>query len=264
MNNLIKVEQQNGFNQLTENPCRILGFSLLALAAGEAYSAQTENREVLAVILEGRVTIQAGEVTFENIGERTSVFEGKPYSVYLPMGCEYTISAQTAAKVALPSAPSDLETDPYLIAPDQVATGVWGRDNFTRNYHQILTKAAQPELPARRLIVGETFTPSGNWSTYPAHKHEGDHDSGEAYHEEMYYFKVEPQDGFGITRYYHTEEDAINYTVKDSTILMIPDGYHTYVGAPGFQSYYLWFLAGEHRDQGVVEDPAQKGAVANV
>lgn len=264
MTNLISVSQENGANHLDENPCKILDFSLSVLAKGESYNGQTGDREVLAVILEGLVTIKANNEVFENIGERTSVFGGKPYSVYLPAGCEYTITAITAAKIALPSAPSDLEIDPYLIVPDRVADGVWGRDNFTRNFHQILTKAAQPDLPARRLIVGETFTPSGNWSTYPAHKHEGDSESGEAYHEEMYYFKVDPTDGFGITRYYHTDEDAINYTVKNSTILMIPDGYHTYVGAPGFQSYYLWVLAGEHRDQGVVEDETQKNAVAKV
>lgn len=35
--------------------------------------------------------------------------------------------------------------------------------NFSRNYHQILTQVSQPDLPAARLIVGETFTPSGNW-----------------------------------------------------------------------------------------------------
>lgn len=264
MTNLIAVLQKNGANHLTSNPCKLLDLSLLVLNAGETYSGQTNDREVLAVILEGRITLQTGKDVFENIGERVSVFEGKPYSVYLPANYEYTITAITNTKVALPSAPSDLECEPYLITPDMVTSGIWGRDNFTRNYHQILTKVAQPELPASRLIVGETYTPSGNWSTYPAHKHEGNSDTGEAYHEEMYYFKVEPVDGFGITRYYHSHKDVINYTVKDSTILMIPDGYHTYVGAPGFQSYYLWFLAGEHRDQGVVEDEAQRRAVDKV
>jgi 5-deoxy-glucuronate isomerase len=83
---------------------------------------------------------------------------------------------------------------PYVIAPERVASGVWGAANFTRRFHQILTEAAQPDLPARRLIVGETFTPSGNWSTYPPHRHEADALPGEAYHEEMYFFKVNPTD----------------------------------------------------------------------
>ena len=81
-------------------------------------------------------------------------------------------------KLHLPSAPSDLAIEPYVIAPDKVATGVWGAANFSRNFHQILTQVAQPELPARRLIVGETYTPSGNWSTYPPHKHQVDNLTG--------------------------------------------------------------------------------------
>ena len=132
---------------------------------------------------------------------------------------------------------------------------MWGAANFKRYFHQILTEIAQPDLPARRLIVGETFTPSGNWSTYPPHKHEVEDLPREAYHEEMYYFKVAPTDGFGICHYYNDQGEAENFTVRDNTIMMAPFGYHTVVSAPGYMTYYLWFLAGEHRVQATVDDP---------
>jgi 5-deoxy-glucuronate isomerase len=137
-----------------------------------------------------------------------------------------------------------------------VANGVWGAANFRRYFHQILTEIAQPDLPARRLIVGETFTPSGNWSTYPAHKHEVEDLPLEAYHEECYFFKVNPADGFGICHYYNDRGEEENFTVRDNTIMMAPFGYHTVVCAPGYMTYYLWFLAGEHRVQATVDDPA--------
>jgi 5-deoxy-glucuronate isomerase len=206
------------------------------------------------VILGGKATFRIGDIGFENVGGRPNVFSGKPHSVYLPAGSSYRIMGTTAVQIGLASAPSDLKTGPYVISPDKVTTGVWGAANFSRNFHQILTASSQPELPARRLIVGETYTPSGNWSTYPAHKHEVDMLPAEAFHEEMYFFKVAPADGFGIVRHYG-EGFEENHTVHDNTILMIPHGYHTYVGAPGYSSYYLWFLAGEHRVQAVTEDP---------
>jgi 5-deoxy-glucuronate isomerase len=131
---------------------------------------------------------------------------------------------------------------------------VWGAANFSRNFHEILTATMQPDLPAQRLIVGETFTPSGNWSTYPPHKHEHD-GGGEAFHEEMYFFKINTPEGFGILRHYDRETFEENYTVRNNTILMAPKGYHTFVCAPGYTGYYLWFLAGEHRNQGVSADP---------
>ncbi|MBN2304445.1 MAG: 5-deoxy-glucuronate isomerase, partial [Anaerolineae bacterium] len=237
------------------NPCKLLDFSLLVLKDGESHSGQSADREVLAVILGGKADFEIGGTTFENVGGRPNVFAGKPHSVYIPAGSSYTITGAGPVQIALSSAPSDLKTDPYVIGPCKVTTGVWGAANFTRNFHQILTATSQPDLPAQRLIVGETFTPSGNWSTYPAHKHEVDNLPKEAYHEETYFFKVSPPDGFGITRHYG-EGYEDNHTVRDNTILMIPHGYHTYVGAPGYTSYYLWSLAGEHRTQAVTEDSA--------
>ena len=249
------VPTQEGINHLPTNPCKLLDFQLLILPAGQSYSAATGNREVLAVILGGKGTFRVGGQEFANAGGRPNVFAGKPHAVYMPCGSDFTVTAQGRLEVGLCSAPSDLATAPYVIGPEQVTSGTWGAANFSRNFHQILTLAGQPNLPARRLIVGETYTPSGNWSTYPPHKHEVDDLPREAYHEEMYFFKVTPADGFGMVRYYNDEIDT-GYIVKDNTILMAPNGYHTTNSAPGYQSYFLWMLAGNQRVQATVDDPA--------
>ncbi|MFZ6031226.1 MAG: 5-deoxy-glucuronate isomerase [Chloroflexota bacterium] len=245
-----------GLNTLPYNPCKLLDFNFLKLAAGETHNAGSGGREILAVILGGKATFTVNGVTFEKVGGRPNVFNGKPHSVYIPAGAQYTIQAEGAVEIALPSAPSD-ETgiQPYVIAPSQVANGIWGAANFKRYYHQILTLASQPDLPARRLIVGETLTPSGNWSTYPPHKHQVDDLPRQAYHEEMYFFKVNPGDGFGICHYYNEEGEEENFTVRDNSIHMMPRGYHTVVSAPGYTTYYLWFLAGTQRVQATVDDP---------
>jgi 5-deoxy-glucuronate isomerase len=244
----------NGVNTLSHNPCKLLDFSLLVLPAGEQFAGKTDGREVLAVILGGRATFEVAGKRLGKVGGRPNVFAGKPHSVYLPAGVDYAIAAEGPVQIGMTSAPSDLDVEPYVIGPEQVANGVWGAANFKRYFHQILTLAAQPDLPARRLIVGETFTPSGNWSTYPPHRHEVDDLPREAYHEEMYFFKVSPPDGFGICHYYNDQGEEENFTIRDNTIMMAPLGYHTVVSAPGYTTYYLWFLAGEHRIQAVVGD----------
>lgn len=248
------VANQNGINELPSNPCQLLDFRLLSLVAGETFVETSGDREILAVIIGGKANFAVNQHHFDAVGGRPNVFAGKPHSVYIPCGADYTIAANTAVEVALCSAPSELAVDPYLITPDSVTSGVWGAANFSRGYHQILTQVSQPELPAARLIVGETYTPSGNWSTYPPHKHETDNLPLEAYHEEMYFFKVNPSDGFGMTRFYTDDVDT-GYIVRDNTILMVPHGYHTVVSAPGYTTYYLWFLAGNHRTQAVANDP---------
>ena len=248
------LSKDNGLNTLPQNPCDLLDFSLLKLAAGESYEAQSGGREILAVILGGKANFEINGTRFEAVGGRPNVFSGKPYSVYIPANASFSIEALNPVEIALPSAPSDLAIEPYVIVPEQVASGVWGAANFSRNFHQILTQVAQPELPARRLIVGETYTPSGNWSTYPPHKHQVDNLPVEAYHEEMYYFRVNPGDGFGICHYYKDDGEEENFTIRDNSIHMMKEGYHTVVSAPGYTTYYLWFLAGNQRQQATVDD----------
>jgi len=244
-----------GLNSLPYNPCTLLDFGFLRLQAGETYQAVATGREILAVLLGGKATFEVSGKRLDKVGGRPNVFSGKPHSVYIPANASFSIKAESPVEIALPSAPSDLSLEPYVITPAQVANGVWGAANFSRNYHQILTLASQPDLPARRLIVGETYTPSGNWSTYPPHKHQQDNLPQEAYHEEMYYFRVNPNDGFGICHYYNEQNEEENFTIRDHSIHMMPNGYHTVVSAPGYTTYYLWFLAGNQRVQGAKDDP---------
>lgn len=255
-----KVASNPGINTVPENPCKLIDFAHLVLADGASYSGSTGDREVLLVILGGRATVSAsnesGSETFDQIGKRANPFGGKPWSVYLPCGTEYTVTAHGNLDAGLCSAPSTLRTAPYVISPDRVTANHVGASSFARTVCNILTASDQPDLPAQSLIVGETFVPSGNWSTYPPHKHEVDDLPREAYHEELYYFKVELPGGFGHTRHYSGEHgyDA-TYTTVDSTLLMAPHGYHTTCSAPGYQTYFLWMLAGTGRTQAVLLDP---------
>lgn len=245
-----------GLNPTPDNPCKLIDFARLVLGDGASHEGSTGDREVLLVLFGGRCTVEASGKTFERIGGRPNVFSGKPFSVYLPAGTSYRVTAHGSLDAGLCSAPSDLQTEPYVITPDQVLGSIVGAANFARELRNILTISHQPELPARRLIVGETYVPSGNWSTYPPHKHEVDELPREAFHEELYYFRVQTPEGFGLARHYSPERGYdTTYTIRESTILMLPHGYHTTCSAPGYTNYFLWMLAGEQRTQAVQFDP---------
>ena len=72
----------------------------------------------------------------------------------------------------------------------------------------------------------------------------------------MYYYRVNPTDGFGISRVYTDDGYEENVTIRDHVMQMMPEGYHTVVSAPGYTTYFLWFLAGAQRTQGAREDAA--------
>ncbi len=255
MANFLSVQSFSGLNKLSVNPCKLLDFQLLNLGDGETFESESGSRELLAVLLGGRATFTVGDQLFERLGERANVFAGKPYSVYIPCQTGYTITGYGGVEIGLISAPSDLLSAPFVIPPETVTGITRGAANFKSEVNTILTLKGQPELPACRLIVGESFVPSGNWGTYPPHRHEKDDLPREAALEEMYFFKVNPPDGFGLTRQYNDEMDSA-YVVRDNTILMAPNGYHTVVSAPGYTTYYLWFLAGSQRTMASAEDPA--------
>lgn len=254
MANFLSVQSFSGLNKLSVNPCKLLDFQLLTLTDGETFEGESGNRELVAVILGGRATFTVGDQLFERVGGRPNVFAGKPYAVYIPCQTGFTVTGFGRVEIALALAPSDLLSAPYVIPPEKVTSQEKGAANFKTSVFPVLTLAGQPELPARRLIVGEMFVPSGNWGAYPPHRHEKDDLPREADLEEMYFFKIDPPDGFGLTRLYNTEIDSA-YVVRDNTILIAPEGYHTVVSAPGYTTYVLWMLAGNQRVLASTEDP---------
>jgi 5-deoxy-glucuronate isomerase len=74
-------------------------FGFLKLGAGESYSAESGERELLAVLLGGKASLEVGEKRFEKVGGRPNVFNGKPHSVYIPAQSKFTISAESAVKI---------------------------------------------------------------------------------------------------------------------------------------------------------------------
>lgn len=243
-----------GLYDLPDEACSLIAFAKLRLTAGESYRGQVAaDRETILVALSGSADVRVNGVVFDRVGGRGDVFSGTAHSVYLPRGSTYTVDARSDLEAALPSGPSELDAEPYEIRPEEVDVGTWGTLNYTRTFRKILVHG--DGRPASSLIVGETITPSGNWSTFPPHKHEVS-GNGEVFHEEMYYFRNASPDGYGLAQHYSPERDYDDvHRVEDDTLLSMPHGYHTYVAAPGSASYYLWFLAGDGRAQGTSFDP---------
>ncbi|NMB97808.1 MAG: 5-deoxy-glucuronate isomerase, partial [Clostridiaceae bacterium] len=101
---------------------------------------------------------------------------------------------------------------------------------------------------AKHLYIGEAFVGSGMWASYPPHKHDEDNMPVEGLLEEIYYYEFDKEAGFGIQKVYSKEGDIDEtYTVKTGDIVEIPKGYHPFCCAPGYNSYYLWIMAGKNR-----------------
>jgi 5-deoxy-glucuronate isomerase len=230
-----------------------LSFSVRRLARGERFSSETGAAELGLVILGGRCSVESSAGAWSDIGSRAHIFDGMPTALYLPVGVQFTVTAETDCELAFCFARAEEKHPARLITPAEVEVEVRGGANATRQINHIL----KPEFPAQRLMLVEVYTPSGNWSSYPPHKHDVHEPPGEVDLEEIYYYKIDRPEGYAIQRVY-TPDGSIDetLTVRDGELVLIPEGYHPVVAAHGYNVYYLNALAGSARSMAASDDPA--------
>ncbi|MDD5729029.1 MAG: 5-deoxy-glucuronate isomerase [Victivallales bacterium] len=250
----------NGFTKISEigdGDLKLTEFGIINLKKGEKYTGATENTETALVILGGKCAVSGKDFNFAQIGERKDVFSGKPYTVYLPCGKEYEIVALTDVEIAWTASPSDLaDIKPYVIPPEAVKEAHIGKESYERDAYLMLTD----EYPGKHIYIGEAYVASGKHASYPPHRHDFDNLPVEVDMEEIYFFRFNPEQGYGIQKIY-TDDRSIDYTctVENNDTTLIPEGYHPVINAPGYTMYYLWIMAGENNRKFVsVIDPRHK------
>jgi 5-deoxy-glucuronate isomerase len=214
------------------------------------FAAATGEVEIALVVLGGRCLVEAAGESWQ-LGGRETVFGGLPWTLYLPRDTSYRVEGD--AELAICGARAQTEREPVLVRPEDIEVEVRGAGNATRQINHIV----KPDFPADRLLVVEVFTPAGNWSSYPPHKHDEDRPPGEAVLEETYYFRTAAPEAFAVQRLYSPRHGLdLTETVRDGDLMLVPYGYHTTAAAHGYDLYYLNALAGERRSMAAADDPA--------
>jgi 5-deoxy-glucuronate isomerase len=105
-------------------------------------------------------------------------------------------------------------------------------------------------------MVIEVYTPGGNWSSYPPHKHDVHDPPREVDLDEIYYYRMNQPEAFAFQHLYSRQNsDERTVKTKDGDAVLVRSGYHPVVAGPGYDVYYLNFLAGSSRTLAVTEDP---------
>jgi 5-deoxy-glucuronate isomerase len=222
-----------------------VGFDLHKLDAGQPVDGQTGDKEVCLVFVTGKGRVTANGEDLGLLGNRMSPFDGKPWSVYLPQGSDWRVSAETDVELAVCSAPALGGGLPVrVISPDDLSQETRGKGTNTRYVTNILPESE----PADALLVVEVITPGGHTSSYPPHKHDQDNLPSESYLEETYYHRFNPRQGFGFQRVY-TDDRSLDeaMAIEDGDVVMVPKGYHPCAACHGYDLYYLNVMAGPKR-----------------
>lgn len=241
-----------------------ISFQARKLKAGDQWSFGSIANELAIILLSGAISVQSTRGNWSGL-ERKNVWTSAATALYLPRATGFTITAAHDSEFAVTWVPTDEDHEPWLIQPQDVSMSVRGGDNVSRQINDLLP----PGSPVHRLVLVEVYTPSGNWSSYPPHKHDVHikDEAGqliEADLEEVYFYKIDKPEGYAYQRVYTDENSPLHQAgypidalvkAQNNSAVLIPEGYHPVVSAPGYTTYYLNVLAGSAQSLANQDDP---------
>lgn len=242
-----------------------LNFLARTMKPGENWIGETGNCEYLFVLIAGNFGAVTSKGSFKTSNGRKSVFSGLPHALYLPPHTEFEISPSgDFLDIACGWCLAEKIYPARLISPydvENLGIEFRGGDNASRQINSILP----PGSESSRLVCVEVYTPSGNWSSFPAHKHDTrktDHATGkliEARLEEIYFYKIDRPQGFALQKIYNDDRSIDEIAEPhNNDVVLIPGGYHPVVAGHGYNVYYLNFLAGSDQSLKSTDDPDHK------
>jgi 5-deoxy-glucuronate isomerase len=246
---------------------------IIALDPAGSHRFETGSDEVIVLPLNGSVAVDVDD-THCDLGGRSSVFDGPTDLVYVGSGKTVTLKSAAGGRFALCGARAQSAAALSYLAASQVPVELRGAGQSSRQVRNFGTPGS---LDATKIIACEVITPAGNWSSYPAHKHDEASET-ESELEEIYYFEIAAgpsgEPGFGFMRTSSSPGHQIDVLeeVHDRDTVLVPYGWHgPCVAAPGFDMYYLNVMAGpgaerawkisDHPDQAWVRDTWKSEAV---
>jgi 5-deoxy-glucuronate isomerase len=238
------------------------GLHVVELPPGGSYARAADDFETVVLPLAGSCVVESGGDLAELAG-RSSVFAAVSDCAYVPHASELIVRCTEGGRFAIACARARRRLPFRHVRASEVAVELRGAGSCSR---QINNFGMPGILDADRLIAREVLTPSGNWSSYPPHKHDEDR-LGESVLEEIYYFEVAAGPagsgagpGIAYQRVYGTPERPADVLaeVRTGDVVVIPHGWHgPSMAVPGYHLYYLNVMAGPGRREWLAcDDPA--------
>src|SRR5262245_39365983 len=203
-----------------------------AHATDSTINADTGPLETALIALAGGAVVSALGATYTM----------RPYdALYLPRETAFEVrSTDEGCDLAEIAAPVEAQYPVQFVSFEAVQRDpglhfATGGDGARRTLNILIGK----NVRAGRLMAGVTFSQPGNWTSWPPHEHA-------VLAEEAYLFVDMPRPAFGVQLVYvdDTSPDLATI-VRDGDVVVMPQGYHPNVAAPGYPINFLWMMAAE-------------------
>ena len=235
-----------------------LNFNARILKKGQVWKGFTGENEYGIILLSGDYSVKTDQGNWKTKNGRKHVFDGIAHTLYLSRNTEFELIAESEVlDIALGWCETTEDHPAQFKEPTKSVIEIRGGDNATRQINSLI----EPGFDCQRLVSVEVYTPSGNWSSFPAHKHDErilDNDGNliEARLEETYYYKTDKPQGYAIQQIYTSDRSLDEIAVaRNNDVVMVPKGYHPVVAGHGYNIYYLNFLTGSDQSLANTNDP---------
>ena len=235
-----------------------LNFNARILKKGQVWKGFTGENEYGIILLSGNYSVKTDQGNWKTKNGRKHVFDGIAHTLYLSRNTEFELTAESEIlDIALGWCETTEDHPAQFKEPTKSVIEIRGGDNATRQINSLI----EPGFDCQRLVSVEVYTPSGNWSSFPAHKHDErilDNDGNliEARLEETYFYKTDKPQGYAIQQIYTGDRSLDEIAVaRNNDVVMVPKGYHPVVAGHGYNIYYLNFLTGSDQSLANTNDP---------
>jgi 5-deoxy-glucuronate isomerase len=223
---------------------RYLHYGRITLAAGDAPIVFENNEHETGLIcLNGAAKVLTGGESYQ-LGRYDSLYVSRDSKIEVrpgDNGCDLAeVSAPVSGKYPVRFVSyADVRANPKLHI-------IAGKPPAERDLNVLIGA----NVDAGRIMAGVTFSTPGNWTSWPPHEHA-------RMLEEAYLFVDMPEPAFGV-QFVYTDPNRpeLVQVVREGDCVLMPQGYHPNVAAPGTQINFVWMMAaireGEDRQYGVV------------
>ena len=232
-----------------DTAARYLHYGRITLNAGDAAEKFSNNdHETGLICLKGSAKVNA------KVNMGGSTFQLDQYdAVYVPRDSQIEVepAGDAGCDLAEVSAPVAKQYGLKFVSYKEVRDNprlhlIAGKPPAERDLNVLIGA----NVEAGRIMAGVTFSTPGNWTSWPPHEHS-------KLLEEAYLFIDMPAPSFGVQFVYtDPEKPELVQVVREGDCVLMPQGYHPNVAAPGGQINFLWMMAaireGEDRLYGVV------------
>jgi 5-deoxy-glucuronate isomerase len=210
---------------------RYLHYGRIILAAEDApLSFSTGENETGLICLRGSAAVRTGDQLFQ-LTQYDALYVPRDSRLEIQQGSEGCDFAEVAAPVEHRYPVqfirfADVQQNPQLHFKT-------GGQSSERTLNVLLGN----NVEAGRILAGVTFSEPGNWTSWPPHEHA-------TLAEEAYLYIDMPSPSWGIQMVYNDPQSPeLAVVVREGDCVLMPQGYHPNVAAPGGTINFLWMMA---------------------